>query len=175
MNILGISHPISMNVAACLIKDGQIVSINEEERFNRLKHSSQGQLLDQDYCKARFAGNAINECLKVGEITPQDIDIVAVGWNPTTELQLRGDRSSLLKPHTEIIFKGLYELGISKDKVHFYNHHVSHLASSFFCSGFSFSNLICCIGPISPGTSVSGGTAVSTMGNNGCPLSRCHI
>jgi len=142
MNVLGISHPISMNQAACLVRDGKIVSINEEERFNRIKHGRSAQQGTPEYWKTSFPKRAVEECLKVGGVKPHEVDIVAVGWNPDSELQKRQDRASLLKPHTDVIFSNLPELGIPKDRVRFYNHHISHLASSFFCSDYGFSNLI---------------------------------
>ena len=137
MNALGITHPISLNSAACLIQDGKITSINEEERFNRIKHGR-----GSDHEGGVFPQNAVKECLKVGKIEPSEVDVVAVGWNPETELQRQSDRAGYLKPHTDLIFSGLSELGIPKDRIRFYNHHISHLASSFFCSDFAFGNLL---------------------------------
>jgi carbamoyltransferase len=37
--ILGVTHPISYNNGACILVDGKLVAMVEEERFNRFKHS----------------------------------------------------------------------------------------------------------------------------------------
>jgi predicted NodU family carbamoyl transferase len=37
--ILGITSPLSFNTSASLLKNGKLVAMVEEERFNRIKHS----------------------------------------------------------------------------------------------------------------------------------------
>ena len=69
MNILGITHPISHNSSACLIKNGELISIGEEERFIREKHAPRV-----------FPENSIKFCMELGNISPEDIDVVAVGF-----------------------------------------------------------------------------------------------
>ena len=59
MYILGISA-FYHDSAACLIKDGEIISAAQEERFTRIKHDSS------------FPFNAIRCCLKEGNIS-QDL------------------------------------------------------------------------------------------------------
>lgn len=39
MVILGLTHPISWNNAACILVDGKLVAMVEEERLNRIKHA----------------------------------------------------------------------------------------------------------------------------------------
>ena len=67
MKILGITNCVSWNSAACLLIDGVLISINEEERFIRKKHA-----LEEGH--SAFPLNAINECLKHGKISVSDVD-----------------------------------------------------------------------------------------------------
>ena len=64
MYILGISA-FYHDSAACLIKDGEILSAAQEERFTRKKH---------DY---NFPQNAIEFCLNDAGITSDQLDLVA--------------------------------------------------------------------------------------------------
>lgn len=64
MYILGISAFYHAS-AACLVKDGEILSSAQEERFTRKKH---------DF---RFPTNAIRYCLDSVGISGQDLDYVA--------------------------------------------------------------------------------------------------
>jgi carbamoyltransferase len=118
--------------------DGKIVSINEEERFTRNKHATN---VFNGQSHGDFPANAIKECLRVGGIGPKDLDVIACGWNPNTELQKRRDRADFLKLSTDRMLAGFSSLEIDA-RVSYYNHHLCHVASSFFCSGFSFSNLL---------------------------------
>ncbi len=69
MNILGISC-FYHDASACLVKDGIAVSAAQEERFNRIKGSSD------------FPINAINYCVQSGNIAFSDIDAIAFYEKP---------------------------------------------------------------------------------------------
>ncbi|MDC0194465.1 hypothetical protein OAK01_05805 [Candidatus Nitrosopelagicus sp.] len=70
MIILGISHPIASTNAAALVRDGEILSSVEEERFTRIKQAPR-----------MFPFNAIDWCLKNSGISYDDVDIIAIGWD----------------------------------------------------------------------------------------------
>jgi carbamoyltransferase len=71
MNILGIiSVEVAGNPAACLLKDGKLVAFAEEERFVRVKQA-----------RGYFPSRAIQYCLDEGEITLENIDYIAYGWD----------------------------------------------------------------------------------------------
>ena len=70
MIILGITHPILSTTAAALVRDGEILSSVEEERFTRIKQAPR-----------MFPFNAIDWCLKNSGISYDDVDIIAVGWD----------------------------------------------------------------------------------------------
>ncbi len=63
MNILGISC-FYHDSAACLIQDGKIIAAAQEERFTRKKHDE------------NFPKNAVEYCLKEGNLTIDEIDYV---------------------------------------------------------------------------------------------------
>jgi carbamoyltransferase len=64
MNILGISA-FYHDSAACLVKDGNIISAAQEERFTRKKHDPS------------FPVNAVKFCLESNNLTSRDLDFVA--------------------------------------------------------------------------------------------------
>ena len=73
MYILGVSS-YSHESSCALIKDGEIRFVLEEERFNRQKHTS------------KFPVNAIEQCLKLENITFEDVAWVTFFWRPLREV-----------------------------------------------------------------------------------------
>ena len=142
MIILGMTHPISWNNAACILVDGQLVAMVEEERLNRIKHAP------------RMAPKlAMEYCLRQAGVTLQQVDYVAIGFDSAARAALGNLRSE------EGLFSGLnqaafwlrdgstYERklpleGFDRSHVIFVNHHRAHAASSFFASGFSEANIL---------------------------------
>lgn len=139
MDILGISCYYH-DAAAVLLRDGQLIAAAEEERFTRIKH---------DF---GFPHNAIRFCLEMGGIQGSDLDHVVFFEKPfrkfdrilMTVLQTYPQswkvfRESMISWMIDKLWVGATiqtELGISKDKVLFCEHHLSHAASAFLCSPF---------------------------------------
>jgi carbamoyltransferase len=139
VQILGVSCYYH-DAAAALLSDGMLLAAAEEERFSRLKH---------DY---RFPKNAIQFCLDHAGILGQDLDYVVFFEKPfrkfdrilMTTLQTyprswKVFRESLISWMTDKLWIGATlqnELGISKQKVLFCEHHLSHAASAYLCSPF---------------------------------------
>ena len=139
MHILGISCYYH-DAAAALLRDGQLVVAAEEERFTRVKH---------DF---NFPAKAIEFCLREGKIAGRDLDYVVFFEKPFRKL----DRilASVLQtyPQSWKVFRESMigwmldklwvastlqaELGISREKILFSDHHLSHAASTFLCSPF---------------------------------------
>jgi predicted NodU family carbamoyl transferase len=69
MIILGVTHPISWNNAACLLIDGKLVAFVEEERFTRVKHAPRV-----------YPEKAVEFCLSCVGVKPQDVGATAVGF-----------------------------------------------------------------------------------------------
>jgi carbamoyltransferase len=139
MYILGISCYYH-DAAAALLHDGVLVAAAEEERFSRVKH---------DY---GFPKNAIRFCLEQAGIEGGDLDYAVFFEKPfrkfdrilMTTLQTyprsyKVFRESMISWMIDKLWVGTTlqtELGISKDKVLFCDHHLSHAASAFLCSPF---------------------------------------
>ena len=146
MIILGISSYYH-DSAACLIKDGEILSAIQEERISRKKHDPS------------FPRNSILFCIKEANISEKEIDYVVFYDKPFLKFERlletyfafapRGFRSFVssmpiwLKEklfQKNLIIKELKKIfgkkTIWKDRLLFSEHHLSHAASAFFVSPF---------------------------------------
>lgn len=139
MYILGISCYYH-DSAAVLLKDGILIAAAEEERFSRKKHD------------ASFPKHAIRFCLRKEHISSNDLDYVVFYEKPFLKFERLFLNSLAFAPRTVSIFREsmkewffdklwiksriISKLGISAKKVLFSEHHLSHMASSFFCSPF---------------------------------------
>jgi carbamoyltransferase len=138
MNILGISA-FYHDSAACLVRDGKIVSAAQEERFTRKKHDS------------AFPVKAINFCLNDNNLSVNDLDYVSYYDKPflTFERILETYLSyapvgikSFVKALPLWIKKKLWMKEVIRKelnyegKIVFPEHHESHAASAFFPSPF---------------------------------------
>lgn len=147
MYILGISA-LYHDAAAALIKDGEIIAAAQEERFTRKKHDPS------------IPKNAIDFCLKEGEIEPGDLHAVVYYDNPllTTGRFIQNlcyagtDNRDLLNSSLESLISRkiwvhqmlsdcLGHLGV-ENKLHVAEHHISHAASAFFPSPYQKSVII---------------------------------
>jgi len=144
MNILGI-NAYHGNASAAIVCDGQLIAAVEEERFNRVKYA------------AGFPAAAIRYCLKEAGLTLADVDHVAVPRNPYARLATKlfyavrmpsfaRERIKVLAKFTGIpeALAGAFDANPDKLKTVFHRveHHVAHLASSFYCSPFEESALL---------------------------------
>ena len=139
MNILGISCYFH-DASAALLKDGELVAAAEEERFTRKKH---------DY---EFPQNAIDFCLGVGRVKAADLDYVVFFEKPFIKFERLLLSSMQTFPRSHKVFREAMitwlgdklwiktliqkRLGVPAAKILFSEHHLSHAASTFFCSGF---------------------------------------
>ena len=139
MHVLGISCYYH-DAAAALLRDGQLVAAAEEERFSRIKH---------DFGYPR---KAIRFCLESAGIQGPDLDCVVYFEKPfrkfdriimsvlqTYPQSWKVFRESMITWMVDKLWIGSTiesDLGISKDRVLFCEHHLSHAASAFLCSPF---------------------------------------
>ncbi len=136
--ILGISC-FYHDSAACLIKNNQVFAAAQEERFTRKKHDS------------GFPHNAVAFCLKEAGISLDEVSHIGFYEKPFIKFERlletylaaapRGS-FSFARSVTTWIKDKLWipetlksELKTKKD-IYFIEHHLSHAASSFYCSGF---------------------------------------
>jgi len=125
MNILGINFG-GHDTSAAVMVNGELLAACEEERYINDKHTRV------------FPVNAINDCLKMSGLTIQNIDRAAFCYKPDLLLKIDGPvrnmRRDLL---TEESFKEvLTEHTGYTGPVDFYEHHICHLASAYYPSGF---------------------------------------
>jgi len=140
MYILGINS-YHADSSACLIKDGRLIAAAEEERFTRTKHW------------AGVPTQATFYCLTDADISIDSIDYIAVNRNPRANFakkimfalsrhpsfKLIVDRLnnvSEIKDIKEVLSDKLAGGGEIKAPVYNVEHHIAHLASSFYVSPF---------------------------------------
>ena len=134
MNILGL-NAYHGDVAAALVRDGQLVAAVEEERFRRIKHV------------AGFPHHAIAVCLEMGGLAASDVNVFAVSRDPRAHLwrkalfllknrpkgtvasRTRNLASLRALPSTIARSLNLDE-GVVRQRTRFVEHHPAHLASA---------------------------------------------
>ncbi|RKY35045.1 MAG: carbamoyltransferase [Candidatus Duberdicusella sinuisediminis] len=152
MNILGIASPFGHDHSACIIAGGKVVAAAEEERFTRKKHA-----------EGQSPVNAIKYCLKEAGLSPQDIDYIAYPWSLEALREKRGEyfwRTIFKRPsraykrffrnrksfrqQLNFIATALKECGfdIEKVKIEWVEHHIAHIASSYYLSGTENAGLL---------------------------------
>ena len=146
MIILGISSYYH-DSAACLVKDGEIISAIQEERISRKKHDSS------------FPKNSILYCIKEAKISEKEIDYVVFYDKPFLKFERLLETYFAFAPkgfgsfvssmpiwlkeklfQKNLIIKELKKIfgkkTIWKNKLLFSEHHLSHAASAFFASPY---------------------------------------
>ena len=128
------------DTSACLMKNGILLAACEEERYTKEKHTRD------------FPKNAINDCLKKAKISINDIDEITFSYDPSL-LKIENFQNiiSTSRENFEISdFKKLKELrsqdfqlaDFIKNELNFsgkitsHLHHLCHLASCYYPSGF---------------------------------------
>lgn len=142
ITILGLNDS---NSAAAVIRDGVLLAMAREERFDRIKFSDS------------YPTRAVNYCLKEAGMNIKDIDHVVFAWNPGHELEPQ-DSSAAIRYHKHFLhyipnnllrhiggdknnkrITGISEHIAFLDKtidLHFLPHHKCHAASAFLVSPF---------------------------------------
>jgi carbamoyltransferase len=141
INILGI-NAYHGDASAALVTDGRLVAAVEEERFNRIKHW------------AGFPAESIRYCLEAGSVRAQDVEHVAISFNPRANLLQRLSFVAKHRPAAPAIWDrikrqgktlGLREqfaaaagcpAGEIKARFHRIDHHSTHVAAGYFVSPF---------------------------------------
>ena len=128
--------------SACIIKNGKLLIAIEEERINRIKH---------------WAGlpiNSIKECLKNSKTNINEITDISINTNPLSNINhkllyflknyLLGTKKyeivtrlkKKINLKKDINFQLRPELLNKKVKIHYIDHHLSHIASAYYPSNF---------------------------------------
>src|SRR5688572_15131645 len=136
------------DASAALVIDGQLVAAVEEERFNRIKHW------------AGFPAESVNWCLQEAHLSPQDVDHVAISFNPRANFARRLAFVLRHRPSLRAILDRLRRQGKTlgleaqfaravglprsevKAQFHRIEHHESHIAAGFLISPFDDSAVL---------------------------------
>ena len=165
MNILGL-NAYHGDVAAALVRDGQLVAAVEEERFRRIKHV------------AGFPHQAIAVCLEMGGLAASDVDVFAVSRDPRAHLwrkalfllknrpkgtvASRARNLASLRALPSTIAKSLnLDEAVVRQRTRFIEHHPAHLASAAFASPFDEA-AVCAIDGFGDFVSTSWGRVAGT-------------
>lgn len=158
MNILGING-LGVVPSACVIANGQLIAFAEEERFVRQKGAF-----------GLMPGRSVKFCLEKAQLTLNDIDSVAIGWNsPFYKYMMplfllgqylksspqRQNASNFFKVSEELIkhqpgntirhlTESLRSVGLRGElpPVEFVPHHLAHAASAYYTSGFNKAHIL---------------------------------
>lgn len=159
--VLGING-LGNSPSACLIKNGQIVAMAEEERFTRVKVSY-----------GAFPIEAIDYCLSEGGISVDELSEISFAWDCNYYLYKmpgflivhflktfkfnfkKGGSSNFKRAIRELYWYHPYrvkrltkkELGkrfrfTRRLKIKFVNHHLAHALSAYYASGLSEASII---------------------------------
>lgn len=149
MYILGI-NAYHADSSAAIFKDGRLIAATEEERFTRVKHW------------AGFPTEAIKFCLRDAGIELSQVDHIAIGRDPKAKLMNKlmfvathpgagyhnirarlANKKKISSLENEFVhhFPDVDAASL-RNKIHYIEHHRSHLASAFFASPFDEAALL---------------------------------
>jgi carbamoyltransferase len=126
--ILGLNGPPIgwHDASACLVDgDGRVWAMAEEERFTRVKHALRS-----------YPWNAARFCLNDAGIEPQDLDVIAIGWDLPKLYSQLGGRWQFTSPRDFLSQRlGWTFRGRGGPEFVCVPHHRAHAASAFYASG----------------------------------------
>ena len=128
------------DTSACLMKDGILIAACEEERYIKQKHTRD------------FPINAIKACLKKANLSINDVDEITLSYDPEllkpenfskiiSEKRKKFQKNYLDKLR-ELRKQDFYLVNLVKEKLNYsgkitsHLHHLCHLASCYYPSGF---------------------------------------
>ena len=136
------------DVAAAVLRDGQLIAAVEEERFNRIKHA------------AGFPKQAIKTALGMAGATPADVDVWAVARGRRVHLWRKALFAMTHRPGAALVNQYRNAAGRNRHlpdviaesfglrvadveaRTQYVEHHPAHLASAFYTSGMA--EATCC-------------------------------
>lgn len=146
MNILGISA-FYHDSAAALVRDGDILTAAQEERFTRIKHDHS------------FPVHAVQYCLKEAGIAPEALDVVVFYEKPLVKFERLLETYLAFAPqgltsfmkamplwlHQKLFIPREIDKGLEnryEGPIYFVRHHDAHAGSAFFPSPFEEAAII---------------------------------
>ena len=128
--------------AACIIKNNKLLFAVEEERINRIKHWSGVPI------------ESIKQCLLNTGTQLSEISDITINTNPSSNLQhkivyflknyMNGEKKWEIYKRTKEKFNILESINknigaeklLPKTRIHYIDHHLAHISSAFFASGY---------------------------------------
>lgn len=140
MRILGLCHDVHI-CAAALIEEGEVLAAAAEERFDRQKQSR------------IFPAKAISWCLRKAGLRLEELDEVAIAWNPSIDLETlpdgwlsrrhRGEHFHQVPGQLMRLAGGIspHEVTIAEPfaggpPITFIDHYNAHIGNGYFTSGW---------------------------------------
>ncbi len=135
--ILGIKY-LAHDTAAAIMVDGKLIAACEQERYSLDKHSR------------LFPTDAIQDCLRKAKLTMADVDEIAFGGDPEACIRRTYLEAAIRDPKRVGMmiqeFERIKEMFNVEEiirektgftgKISYFDHHLTHLASSYYPSGF---------------------------------------
>lgn len=124
LGVTGYPGALCHDGSAAILKDGVVLAAAEQERFSRRKHA-----------ESEAPYEAIRYCLEKAGKKLDEIDYIATGWSEAKNLDVipKGESSE----YANAVFpKNLFDCA-SLPPIYFVKHHIAHIMSSYFQSGFS--------------------------------------
>lgn len=119
MIVLGLSGATQHDPAACLMMNGKVLAMVEEERLSRVKRG-----------REQMPVRSILYCLAEAGLRLDDVDVIASSWNPA--LETGPPQFHRFTDHLLVHEAFRYS---RQPPVEFVDHHLAHAASAFFASG----------------------------------------
>jgi carbamoyltransferase len=146
MRVLGLSFGFH-DSAAALISEGRLIAACQQERFSRIKND------------ASYPADAIEYCLKIANLKPGDIDLIAYHEEPLLKFdrivrnwehegsEANGEFKStvgrwLRDSRFDVRQLIVERLGVAPSRIKYCRHHDSHAASAYFCSPFERATIV---------------------------------
>lgn len=144
-SVAGVSVVLGLNAyhadsSAAIVRDGVLIAAAEEERFRRIKHW------------AGFPSHAIEYCLAEARVTINQVDHIAVNQRNSANMGRRlaylashPPRPSVLmgriknraaRSNIDEALRALFPQWDGRAGIHQIEHHLAHIASSYFASPF---------------------------------------
>lgn len=120
------------DASACIVRDGRVIAVGEEERFSRTKHAYDV-----------YPHAAMLWCLQSAGLSLGDVDLVSFSWDLPGLYAARGrDWQQRGRRFQDELFPSQIFPNAPRPPIEFTPHHLSHAASSLWTSGFEDASII---------------------------------
>ena len=133
MYVLGINS-VYHESAACLLENGRLVGMVEEERFSRIKHAKTPQADNPDILPL----HAIRYCCDLAGIDISQVDYIGYSSSPDNRAKLAENQPFEMVEFEDNIraVPNVLEMMGFRGEFRFIDHHLAHAASAFYASPF---------------------------------------